>query len=119
MTYTIHRWDTLAVDHPMDLIDRRRVIGERMMISHVTLHRGFRVAPHRHDNEQITVLLSGRLRFTLGEEGATEIRDMVAGEVLHLPGDVRHGAEALETCVVLDLFSPVSQTTGVDARSGD
>lgn len=109
-------WDDLPVDHPAKLIDRRRIIGERMMISHVTLHKGFQVPLHSHPNEQFAVVLSGRVRFSLVNPSNGQAYDqvIVAGEVLWLPGNVVHGATAEETSVILDLFSPISETTGVD-----
>lgn len=117
---TVFRWAELPVDHPMALIDRRRIIGQQMMLSHVTLHQGFQVAAHSHVNEQITVVLSGRVRFSLIDPHSTQPYDLVLGpgEVLHLPSQVVHGATAEETSVLLDLFSPVSQTTGVDIPKG-
>ncbi|MGK0264015.1 MAG: quercetin dioxygenase-like cupin family protein, partial [Planctomycetota bacterium] len=39
---------------------------------------------------------------------------LAAGDVLHLPGFAPHGAEALETTVLLDIFSPPSESTGID-----
>jgi len=36
-----------------------------------------------------------------------------AGEVLHLPANVPHSAEALEETLVLDIFSPTSEKTGI------
>lgn len=115
---TVHRWDDLPVDRPMPLIDRRRIMGARMMISHVTLHEGFIVPAHAHDNEQFAVILSGRIRFTIGDEttGGSYERTLTGGEVLHIPSNVPHGAEAIETTVVLDLFSPPVEKTGVDRR---
>lgn len=111
----VHTWDSMPVDRPMALIDRRRVMGEQAMISHVTLHEGFTVAPHAHANEQFAVVLSGRIRFTVGEAGSERTVEVVGGQVLELPAHVRHGAEALETTVILDVFSPPSEKTGVDA----
>ena len=111
-----HRWDELPVDHPSPLIARRRVMGEHCMISHVTLQQGFVVPVHEHANEQMAIIVSGRMRFTLPQaEGSNRVVELVAGEVLHLPPHVPHGAEALETSVVLDVFSPPSEQTGVDA----
>ena len=114
----VWRWEELPVDHPMPRIDRRRVIGSQAMLSHVTLHAGFVVPPHQHENEQFAVVLSGRMRFTLGPPNAERVVDVGAGEALHLPPNERHGAEAIETSVVLDVFSPPSTTTGVDAVRG-
>ncbi len=111
---TLYRWEDLEQDHPMALIDRRRVMGDRMMISEVRLHQGFAIASHRHDNEQFVVMLAGRARFTIGEGVDARVQDVRGGEVLHLPGGVPHACEAIEECLILDLFSPVSATTGVD-----
>ncbi len=111
-------WDSLPVDHPIDLIDRRRIVGEQMMISHVTLHKGFRVPSHQHPNEQFAVVLSGKMRFEIFDTADSPPRILELGpdQVLHLPGGVPHAAEAIETSVVLDLFSPPTEQTGVDQK---
>ncbi|UCE04260.1 MAG: cupin domain-containing protein [Candidatus Latescibacterota bacterium] len=99
----------------MEKLDRRRIIGKHVMLSDVLLHRGCVVPTHAHDNEQFALVLSGRIRFRIGAEGA-EQKELVlgAGEVLHLPSNVPHAAEALEDTRVLDVFSPVSDGTGID-----
>ncbi|MGQ0626862.1 MAG: cupin domain-containing protein [Phycisphaerales bacterium] len=111
-----HAWSELPVDAPMPLIRRQRVIGERMMISRVTLAPQFTVPSHAHENEQFVVLLSGRCRFGLGPEGTPAYREVivVGGEVLHLPPNLPHSCVALEETIILDLFSPTSAKTGVD-----
>ena len=87
------------------------------MISRVELARGFAVPSHHHANEQFAVVLSGRVRFGLGVEGSSAHRYEVAdgGSIVVLPANVQHAAEALEDSVILDIFSPPSATTGVDA----
>jgi quercetin dioxygenase-like cupin family protein len=82
------------------------------MISHVTLHAGCAVPSHAHQNEQFACVLSGVVRFTLADGE----RVLSAGDVLHLPSWAPHAAEAIETAVVLDVFAPPSETTGVDRR---
>lgn len=118
---TVYRWSDLPQDHPMPLLDRRRVIGERMMISEVRLHKGFRLQTHQHENEQFGVVISGRIRFGVGAEGSTGRYEVTlgAGEVIHFPAHVPHSAEALEETLILDLFSPVSAGTGVDLGKRD
>lgn len=108
------RWDDLPEDNPLPLVLRRRVIGEHMMVSRVVLLEGCDVALHDHENEQIAIVLSGRVRFTLGPEGEQEIVVAEADSVVHLPPGHPHAAYALEDSIVLDLFSPPSGTTGVD-----
>lgn len=112
-----HRWDELTADSPAALCERRRVIGEHCMISHVTLRRGFVVPMHQHPNEQFAVIVSGRMRFTLPRhDGSDEVLVLRPGEVLHLPPDAPHMGEALEDSIVLDVFSPPSERTGVDVH---
>lgn len=111
-----YRWSDLPADSPMPLLERQRVIGEKMMVSRVFLKRGCFVPVHHHENEQISCIVSGKLRFHIQDDssGNTRFLDVGAGEVLMLPAMVPHGAEAIEDCVVLDLFSPPSATTGID-----
>ena len=103
----------------MERLSRKRIIGEQAMLSQVTLEKGCLVPMHNHPNEQFACVISGKMRFVVEDgEGGGGQRTLTlgAGEVLHLPGDVRHSAEALETSVVLDVFSPPSATTGIDAH---
>jgi quercetin dioxygenase-like cupin family protein len=87
------------------VLDRRLVTGEHMMLAHVYLKKGCIVPRHRHENEQISYVLDGALRFWIGEDESEEIV-VRAGEVLHLPSNVWHKAEALEETVDVDVFSP-------------
>jgi quercetin dioxygenase-like cupin family protein len=111
-----HTWDQLATDKPMPLLERQRVMGERMMISRVLLKKGCNVPTHAHQNEQFALVMSGTMRFGIGAEGSPQRREIIVsgGQVLHLPANVPHSAFAVEESVVLDLFSPPSATTGID-----
>ncbi len=112
----LHRWTDIPADHPMAKIERRRVMGEKMMLSLVILNEGFFLPSHQHENEQFVVLIRGRCLFGLGREGSSDHRELEVGpgEVLELPSNLPHSCRALEETHILDLFSPVSQTTGVD-----
>ena len=59
----------------------------------------------RHHNEQLTYILEGALRFWIGDDGA-EVIDVRAGEVLQIPSNVWHKAEALEDTLDVDIFNP-------------
>lgn len=112
-------WTDLAQDAPMAKLTRQRIIGQHMMISQVRLERGCHVPTHSHANEQFAMIMSGALRFGIGPEQSADRYEIVvkAGEVLHLPADVPHSADALEDTLVLDVFSPPSQKTGIDLPS--
>ena len=50
------------------LLDRRLITGDRMMLAHVYLKKGCIVPKHSHENEQITYILEGALKFWIGED---------------------------------------------------
>jgi quercetin dioxygenase-like cupin family protein len=90
-----------------DVIHRKVISGERAMLAQIFLEKGARVPTHSHDNEQITYLLEGTLKFWIGEERKELV--LRAGEVLHIPSSIPHEAEALEDCLDVDVFSPPRQ----------
>ena len=53
-------------------------------------------------SEQFSLILSGALKFTF-EDGDVVVR---AGEMIFIPSNAPHAAEALEDTVDLDIFSP-------------
>ena len=105
---TLHRWDAMPVDQLSDTIGRRLITGQDMMLAHVYLKKGALVPRHQHHNEQITYILEGALRFRVGEGEGEEIT-VRAGEVLCIPSNVPHQAEALEDTLDVDVFSPPRQ----------
>ena len=102
------RWDAMKKERVSDMLDRRLITGERVMLAHVYLKKGCIVPKHSHENEQLTYILKGVLRFTLGED-QSEVVDVSAGEVLHLPSNLPHMAEALEDTLDVDIFCPPRQ----------
>ncbi|MGI4884871.1 MAG: cupin domain-containing protein [Janthinobacterium lividum] len=105
---TFYRWDDMPEERMTDLISRRFITGDKTMLAHVYLKKGALVPKHHHENEQITYILEGALRFHLGDDQAQEII-VRAGEVLHIPSNVPHAAEALEDTLDVDIFSPPRQ----------
>jgi quercetin dioxygenase-like cupin family protein len=103
-----YRWDDMPRERVTDTIERRIVTGPRMMIAHVYLKKDAVVPKHQHENEQITYILEGVLRFKLGEDGARVV-DVRAGEVLVIPSNVPHEALALEDTLDVDVFNPPRQ----------
>ena len=102
---TLHRWDDMPKEPLKEGIDRRLLSTERMMIAHVYLEEGAVVPRHEHENEQLTYILEGALRFWIGENKEQELV-VSAGEVLHIPSNVPHEALAIEDTLDVDVFSP-------------
>jgi len=99
------KWDALPKERLNDLIDRRIITGEKVMLTHVYLKKGAVVPMHSHFNEQITYILEGRLKFWIESEDADPIT-IGPGEVLALPPHLPHKAEALEDTLDVDIFTP-------------
>jgi quercetin dioxygenase-like cupin family protein len=102
---TFYRWDDMPKETVSETLDRRLITGDRIMLSHVYLKKGSIVPRHSHENEQITYILEGGLRFWIGAD-ESQVIDVMAGEVLHIPSMVQHKAEALEDTLDVDVFSP-------------
>jgi quercetin dioxygenase-like cupin family protein len=105
---TFYRWDSMRKERVSDMLERRLITGDRMMLAHVYLKKGCIVPKHSHENEQLTYILEGALKFWIGEDGSEEIT-VSAGEVLLIPSNVPHKAEALEETLDVDVFSPPRQ----------
>lgn len=62
------------------------------------------VEPHSHPNEQMGLMISGTLDFTIGDE----TRTLKPGDFYRIPGGVVHSVRAHDEPVrVLDVFYPV------------
>ena len=107
-TVTKYTWDDMPKEELSDQLSRRLITGDKMMLAHVYLKKGCVVPLHHHVNEQITYILEGALRFHIGAADGEEIIVRV-GEVLHIPSNVPHTAEALEDTLDVDIFSPPRQ----------
>ena len=105
---TKYTWDDMPKEQMSDQLSRRLITGQDMMLAHVYLKKGCVVPLHHHINEQITYILEGALRFHIGSEDGEEII-VRAGEVLHIPSNVPHMAEAIEDTLDVDIFSPPRQ----------
>ncbi|MGI8547593.1 MAG: cupin domain-containing protein [Gemmatimonadaceae bacterium] len=107
-TVRLFTWSDMPKEHVTGQISRRLITGDRMMLAHVYLDKGAIVPQHSHENEQITYILEGALHFWIGADGSEEVV-VRAGEVLHIPSNVPHKAEALEDTLDVDIFSPPRQ----------
>lgn len=102
-------WASILPEQLNPLLSRQFVTGSQAMLSRIQLAKGCIVPRHLHPNEQIAFILSGALRFSLGDETTAEDIIVRAGEVLVIPGNIPHLAEALEDTDNLDIFAPPRQ----------
>ena len=71
-------------------------------------------ALHSHPYEQISVVLQGRMRLTVGDE----VREVGPGDMWCAPANVPHGGEFLgdEPVVFIDVYAPPSGGLGKDLQ---
>ena len=96
------RWQDVELEKLNPLLDRQLAVGKNVMVARVLLKKGCIVPWHSHANEQVTYILEGALKFWIdGKEIVVH-----AGEVLCIPSNMPHKAEAVEDTVDLDIFNP-------------
>lgn len=99
------RWNDVEHEKLNPLLDRQMITGEKLMLARVLLKKGCVVPEHSHVNEQLTYILEGALKFWIdGKEIVVR-----GGEVLCIPSNMPHKAEALEDTVDVDVFHPPRQ----------
>jgi quercetin dioxygenase-like cupin family protein len=99
-------WHEVPSQRIAEGIDRQTVAGERLMMCRLTLQPHVDTPVHSHPHEQMTLVERGRVRFTI--DGDTRL--VAAGDVLHFPPNVAHGATMLdEEVVLIDIFTPIRE----------
>jgi quercetin dioxygenase-like cupin family protein len=99
------RWTDVEQEKLNPLLDRQMITGEQLMLARVLLKKGCVVPEHSHVNEQLTYIVEGALKFWIdGKEIIVR-----AGEVLCIPPNMPHKAEAVEDTVDVDVFYPPRQ----------
>jgi quercetin dioxygenase-like cupin family protein len=80
--------------------------AEKMMVSIVDLAPHSVVEEHAHPHEQVGMLLSGRVRFTIGDEEKV----LNPGDVWCIPGGIKHKVVTLDgPARALDIFTPIRE----------
>ena len=91
----IRIWDGVTV---------QAVEGERTTLAVVDLEPGANVPEHRHDNEQLGVLIRGAMHFRVGDE----TRDLGPGDTWRVLSQVPHEVTAgPEGALAIECFTPV------------
>jgi quercetin dioxygenase-like cupin family protein len=99
-------WSTIPVEKPGEGIERQMVVGQNLMICRFRFTPFLETPQHRHPHEQMSIVVSGRVRFFIeGEE-----RICSPGDVLQFPSNCLHGATMMdEEVILIDVFSPLRE----------
>jgi unsaturated pyranuronate lyase len=100
-----YRWSDVPAERMNDATLRRYITGDRVTVARFELKRGGIVPLHSHENEQVSYIVSGALKFLVGGD---EIL-VRGGEVVQIPSWTEHEVHVLEDTIAIDVFSPVRQ----------
>jgi len=95
-------WEKIEAEPLSPGLTRQTLHGEKLSFARMQLKNGTIVPRHQHANEQITVVTEGALQFRF------DGREIVVakGEMILIPADVPHAAEAVGNCETLEIFAP-------------
>jgi unsaturated pyranuronate lyase len=97
------RLDAIAPQLLADGYLARALHGERVTMAIVEIDPGAELPEHRHDNEQLGLVVEGSVRFRVGAEE----RRLGPGEAWRIAPNTSHSVTAGESgALVLDVFSP-------------
>jgi unsaturated pyranuronate lyase len=103
MAYQIYNWDKIVEEEITPLLSRKVIWGKNQTVALIHLKKGCHIAAHQHVSEQLTYILEGALKFLIDSREVTVSK----GEVLHIPPNTIHEADACEDTYDLDIFSPI------------
>lgn len=97
------RFDDLPVDEPYPGVMRRTFDGSHATVTSYRFTAGASFPMHRHPQEQITLIESGAVQMTIGDES----HSIAAGGWSIVPPDIEHGIVAgAEGAGVLAIITP-------------
>ena len=98
-------WDQIPMETVNPMMQRQIITGELMTVAKIYFKDGFLVPMHSHHNEQITQVISGLLRFRIGEDDEQTI-DVGPGQTIVIPANVPHEALVVGDVVEMDMWAP-------------
>ena len=99
---TTFDWDSVPAEAVTPLTSRKVIHTASMTVIQLAHKKGSIIQLHNHPHEQLTMMTSGSMRFEMDGESVV----LGAGQVLSIPGDVPHCAEALEDATSTEVFVP-------------
>jgi quercetin dioxygenase-like cupin family protein len=108
----VSAFDELAGLEPLviwDGVHGRSIAGERCAFAIVELDPDAVVSEHRHEHEQLGMVISGSVRFRVEHE----TQELGPGGTWRIPSNAPHEVQAgPEGAVVFDVFAPAREDWG-------
>ncbi len=106
MKAILQSWKNVKLEQLSPLIMRRYIHGQQAMVASFELKAGAVVPWHEHANEQISLILEGRVRFLYKNGDKQHSFEAVSGDTVVIPGGVPHCVEIIEDSRAFDVFAP-------------
>jgi len=101
-------WSKVSIEQVNPKMKRQFIYGEKVMIARMEFEDGFTVPWHTHENEQITEVQEGVLRFWFDYD-ETKYVDITPGDSIIIKGNRPHKALMIGKVIETDTFSPQRQ----------
>lgn len=98
-------WDDVPEEEVTPKMFRKMIWGEKIMIAKMRFKDGFLVPMHAHENEQVTQVIKGQIRFWFGENKEQEIL-LGPGDSVVIPGNLPHEALMIGDVEETDTWAP-------------
>lgn len=101
-------WSNVPSEEVNQSMKRKIVSGEKLMIARMNFKDGFLVPLHHHIHEQVTQVVSGKMRFWFGAN-KEETMDLGPGDVVVIPSNLPHEALMIGDVEEIDTWAPPRQ----------
>ena len=98
-------WDSVPTETVNPFMSRQIVSGDKLMIAKIKFKDGFIVPLHSHIHEQVTQVISGKMRFWFGAN-KEHTMDLEPGDVIVIASDLPHEALMIGDVVEVDTWAP-------------
>lgn len=101
-------WNNVPSEEVNPSMKRKIVSGEKLMIARMNFKDGFLVPLHNHVHEQVTQVVSGKMRFWFGAN-KEQTMDLLPGDVIVIPSNLPHEALMIGDVEEIDTWAPPRQ----------
>ena len=101
-------WSDVPLEEVNPSMKRKIITGEKLMIARMYFKDGFTVPLHSHFHEQVTQVISGKIRFWFGAD-KDKTMDLGPGDVVVIPPDLPHEALMIGDVEEIDTWAPPRQ----------
>ena len=101
-------WNSVPAEIVNPSMSRQIISGDKLMIARIKFKDGFVVPLHSHMHEQITQVVSGKMRFWFGEN-KEHTMELEPGDVVVIPSNLPHEALMIGEVEEVDTWAPPRQ----------